>query len=44
MAQNFLCQIKSNFHRNTVCISRKFDKVWHKKDESGGALEVFEQV
>ncbi len=44
MTQDFLCQAKSNFRRNTVCISRKFDKAWHKKDESGGASEVLEQI
>ncbi len=44
MTQDFLCQAKSNFRRNTICISRKFDKAWHKKDEAYGASEVLEQV
>ena len=44
MTQDFLCQAKSNFCRNTVCISRKFDKAWHKKDKSGSVLEIIEQV
>ena len=44
MTQDLSHQAKSNFRRNTVCISRKFDKAWHKKDESGGASEVLEQV
>ncbi len=44
MTQDFLCQAKSIFRRNTVCISRKIDKAWHKKDKSDGASEVFEQI
>ncbi len=37
MAQDFLCSVKSDFRRNTVCIARKSGKAENKKDKSDSA-------
>ncbi len=44
MTQDFLCQARAIFRRNTVCIAREIAKAWHKKDKSGSTSEVLEQV